>query len=170
MANKSDLRYIKTDRLIQKTYLELRLTDGKPVKVSTLCEAALINKTTFYVHYLDMEDLHRQVCEQTIRELVLGCPHVMDAFTETQNFVSSLIHTLLDHQKLIWALFGEESAPCTNLIEQELLKLYLPGNDDPGMELKIRFAIGGALRILAYEKYYHQIDDVVTLLKKVLED
>ena len=169
MANKNDLRYIKTDRLIQKTYVDLRVATGSPVKVGALCEAALINKTTFYVHYADMEMLHREVCEQTIKELVRSCPHVLDAFTQTKAFVTALIDALMSHNTLIRALFGEADTDCTNLIEQELLKLYLPDNNDPKMELKIRFAIGGALRILIHKKYYPQIDEVVALLQKVLQ-
>ena len=55
MVNKNDLRYIKTERLIVHTYVDLRLHDPSPVKVSDLCREALINKTTFYSHYDTME-------------------------------------------------------------------------------------------------------------------
>ena len=47
MANKNDLRYIKTERLIVHTYVDMRMRDPSPVKVSDLCREALINKTTF---------------------------------------------------------------------------------------------------------------------------
>ena len=41
MVNKNDLRYIKTERLIVHTYVDMRLRDPSPVKVSDLCREAL---------------------------------------------------------------------------------------------------------------------------------
>ena len=41
MANKNDLRYIKTERLIVHTYVDMRMRDPSPVKVSDLCREAL---------------------------------------------------------------------------------------------------------------------------------
>ena len=66
MANKNDLRYIKTERLIVHTYVDMRMRDPSPVKVSDLCREALINKTTFYSHYDTMESLHRHICRETV--------------------------------------------------------------------------------------------------------
>jgi AcrR family transcriptional regulator len=54
VANKNDLRFVKTERLIRSTYLALRRKARQPVKVRELCEAALINKSTFYAHYETM--------------------------------------------------------------------------------------------------------------------
>lgn len=64
MARKTDLRYIKTEKLIEETYLTLRRRLRRPVKVRELCENAMINKTTFYAHYETMDALHACICEK----------------------------------------------------------------------------------------------------------
>lgn len=73
MVNKNDLRYIKTERLIVHTYVDLRLRDPSPVKVSDLCREALINKTTFYSHYDTMESLRRHICRETVADILGRC-------------------------------------------------------------------------------------------------
>ena len=71
--NKNDLRYIKTERLIVHTYVDIRLRDPSPVKVSDLCREALINKTTFYSHYDTMESLRRHICRETVADILGRC-------------------------------------------------------------------------------------------------
>ena len=81
MVNKNDLRYIKTERLIVHTYVNLRLRDPSPVKVSDLCREALINKTTFYSHYDTMESLRRHICRETVADILGRCDCARMAFS-----------------------------------------------------------------------------------------
>ena len=83
MVNKNDLRYIKTERLIVHTYVDMRLRDPSPVKVSDLCREALINKTTFYSHYDTMESLHRHICRETVADILGRCDCAQMAFSDT---------------------------------------------------------------------------------------
>ena len=49
---KHDLRYIKTEQAIRKTFHELlQEKDISRITVKELTERAEINKTTFYAHY-----------------------------------------------------------------------------------------------------------------------
>ena len=95
MANKNDLRYIKTERLIVHTYVDMRMRVPSPVKVSDLCREALINKTTFYSHYDPMESLHRHICRETVADILSRCDCAEKAFSDTYAFVSELVGKLL---------------------------------------------------------------------------
>ena len=44
---KNDLRYIKTEKIIKDTYLNLKKKYHSEIKVSELCKVAMINKSTF---------------------------------------------------------------------------------------------------------------------------
>jgi AcrR family transcriptional regulator len=58
MSDKEDLRVIKTRNLLYSTLVDL-LKD-KPfeeIKVSDICDKALINRSTFYSHYADKYEL-----------------------------------------------------------------------------------------------------------------
>ena len=109
MVNKNDLRYIKTERLIVHTYVDMRLRDPSPVKVSDLCREALINKTTFYSHYDTMESLHRHICRETVADILGRCDCARMAFSDTYAFVSELVGAISREERLIRALYGDDS-------------------------------------------------------------
>ncbi len=58
MEKKTDLRVIKTKNLIYNTLIELMKDKTfEEIKVSDICNKALINRSTFYSHYEDKYDL-----------------------------------------------------------------------------------------------------------------
>ena len=58
MDKKKDLRIIKTNKLLYEALLKLmREQDFEKIKISDICEEALINRSTFYAHYEDKYDL-----------------------------------------------------------------------------------------------------------------
>lgn len=58
MNTKNNRRYKDTEAVIQQTLLELvHTTDIRQVTVSSICARADINRSTFYAHYLDINDL-----------------------------------------------------------------------------------------------------------------
>ena len=130
MANKNDLRYIKTERLIVHTYVDMRMRDPSPVKVSDLCREALINKTTFYSHYDTMESLHRHICRETVADILGRCDCAEKAFSDTYAFVSELVGAILREERLL------------------NFKIYLNDDDEPKRKEKIIFCIGGTSRLL----------------------
>ncbi len=55
---KTDLRVIKTKNILYSTLLELMKDKAfEEIKVSDICERALINRSTFYAHYADKYEL-----------------------------------------------------------------------------------------------------------------
>ncbi|MDE7186722.1 MAG: TetR/AcrR family transcriptional regulator, partial [Lachnospiraceae bacterium] len=62
MNTKNNQRYKDTEALIQNTLLKLaHTTDIRQVTVSSICSMANINRSTFYAHYLDINDLVDQM-------------------------------------------------------------------------------------------------------------
>lgn len=54
----NDLRYIKTEALIQETFRAMLLEmDYEQVTIKELTERARINRKTFYLHYASLDDL-----------------------------------------------------------------------------------------------------------------
>lgn len=61
----NDLRYIKTEELIQATFREMiKEADYSQLSVKDLTERAKINRKTFYLHYPTMDDLLWKMQEQ----------------------------------------------------------------------------------------------------------
>ena len=63
--NKNDLRFKKTEKLIIETFLQLIDEIGfENTFVTTICERAMINRKTFYLHYIDRYDLLNHIYSQ----------------------------------------------------------------------------------------------------------
>ncbi len=170
MANRKDLRFVKTEKLIEETYLNLRMKFHRPVKVRELCEAALINKTTFYTHYETMETLHAHICEKEVGRIVENCPDIDTAFTDTGRFVRSLVLAIQKCSPIMDALFYNDTAGQINAVEAVLLKHYSGHSSSPQQEMKMIFAIGGAAKLLISEQSDERIQMTIQLVKKVIND
>ncbi|MCX7745841.1 MAG: TetR/AcrR family transcriptional regulator C-terminal domain-containing protein [Clostridia bacterium] len=69
-TEKIDRRIKYTKMLLKKSLVELmREQPISKISVKMLCEAADINRSTFYAHYTDQDDLLKQVEQEVIAEL-----------------------------------------------------------------------------------------------------
>ena len=58
MKDKTDLRIIKTNKILFDALLKLmKKKNFEKIKISDICEEALINRSTFYAHYEDKYEL-----------------------------------------------------------------------------------------------------------------
>ena len=168
MANKNDLRYIKTDELIRNTYLACRKEGTKNLNVTVLCRLARINKSTFYTHYESLEQLHRQLCAQTIRELMQGLPHLQDLFTDTDAFMHSIRSLFQECIPQRSYLFPDWS-DTMDYIEEVVLELYIHRDTPANLESAIRFCIGGTLRLMSASDDLDIATQAVKLTKRTME-
>lgn len=168
MANRTDLRYIKTERAIEETYLSLRTKFRRPIKVRELCEAALINKTTFYTHYETMEALHAHICEKEVERIVESCPNIDTAFTDTGRFVRSLVAAIQSCSPTLDALFCKDTIGQINAVEASLLRRYLGRGGSSQQEMKMIFAIGGAAKLLVADQSEERIGMTIQLVDMVI--
>ena len=58
MNKKTDLRIVKTKKVLFDTLIKLmRQKNFDKIKISDICDEALINRSTFYAHYEDKYEL-----------------------------------------------------------------------------------------------------------------
>lgn len=94
---KNDLRYIKTEKLIQKTFRDMILEmDYTQITIRELTERAKINRKTFYLHYTSLDSL-LAVCQTKL----------YDEFLQS----ISDIHLPTDLEKLIRHIFTSWNIP-----------------------------------------------------------
>ena len=68
-----DIRIEKTDRAIEKAFLELRAkTPLEKIKIKDLCALACVNKSTFYAHYEDIYALSDQLEKKLIADILFS--------------------------------------------------------------------------------------------------
>ena len=166
--NKNDLRFQKTELLIKNTYFNLKKHGSTVVKVKDLCEAAMINKTTFYAHYETIEHLHKQICTEFVQEILSDCAYIDRIQGETRAFVYSLLGAFVEKMPTIEKLYGNDLHALVNDVETVLTEHFANESVDEDYELSIRFCIGGAFRLLALEKNPLRIQKTVELIERVL--
>ncbi len=72
MNTKDNARTKKSRNDIQKAYLNLVIArnDISTITVSDICKKASVNRTTFYSHYLDIDDLNNSIYEWMVTEFL----------------------------------------------------------------------------------------------------
>ncbi len=68
--HKSDRRILKTEKLIQESFIDL--SKGKPISeitITEICNKADINRATFYAHYNNRDDLLHKIENNLLNDL-----------------------------------------------------------------------------------------------------
>lgn len=94
---KLDLRIVKTKKLLYEALIELLKTNSfEDLKVSDICEKALINRSTFYAHYEDKYDLMATFIKDVTKSLEkeLEANHNI---SNTREYYIEMLSIFLDH-------------------------------------------------------------------------
>lgn len=101
MNTKNNQRYQDTEKLIQDTLLSLATeTEIHKVTVRAICEKAHINRSSFYLHYLDIHDLiYKMGCEmmKEVGEMMRHSESVIDFFL-TPESMAQMIGYVKEHR------------------------------------------------------------------------
>ena len=121
-----DIRVARTDRAIEKAFMELRAKNPlEKIKIKDLCALACINKSTFYAHYEDIYALSSGL-ETKVIGSILAC--VTDfgpnrPLDHTEELTQGLFRAFVQNQRAVNILFsGSRQGVFANSIEQGLRK------------------------------------------------
>ena len=121
-----DIRIARTDRAIEKAFMELRAKNPlEKIKIKDLCALACINKSTFYAHYEDIYALSSGLETKVICN-ILAC--VTDfgpnrPLDHTEELTQGLFRAFVQNQRAVNILFsGSRQGVFANSIEQGLRK------------------------------------------------
>ncbi len=154
----ADLRVVKTERSIREAFIKLRA--AKPtnkITVKELCEEALINKATFYLHYKDIYELSDMLenklitdCLATISDEDAGSlEKVVFDFAKAFSSQSALFHILFsdgssDADKL--------AGKVTEFVQERVFSLDPHLRDDISFNIRLTAAVyGGFHAFFAYK-------------------
>lgn len=106
-----DLRVKKTKKYIKEAFYQLR--KKKPIEkisVKELSEAAMINKSTFYLHYRDVFDLSDKLKNELISAIMESAKQydLRLGKAEFKLFADNLTGEIIRHSKEIEVLFSDK--------------------------------------------------------------
>lgn len=103
-----DLRKERTRKSIINAFLELRAK--KPlerISVKELSELAMINKATFYTHYVDIYDLATQLENETIDSIISSVTNLDKLVEDPKRITTELSIGFMSQIQLIDILFSD---------------------------------------------------------------
>ena len=144
-----DLRMVKTRTQIKNAFLALRekLMPDK-IKVKDLCEVAMINKTTFYNHYTDTDELSREIDDHAIDMVLSEFSEQKKILVDPRAYVIGLFAALERQSSHLSRVFrGKQDVLC-NKLETRLREVYRETADRPEESVRVSFAIGGMIHVV----------------------
>ena len=138
MNEKTDLRIIKTKKILFETLLKLmKHKNFDKIKISDICEEALINRSTFYAHYQDKYEL----LDDLVEDLKVSLLKDLENYEKKDIYSAILLNNrngfLIDF--LIDVTERESAIRLKN--DEDIVKSQLP------LEIIIRFYAGGLINI-----------------------
>lgn len=131
IADKTDLRIVKTKRAIKTAFFELMEEIGfSEINVTKIIERAEVNRNTFYSYYSDKYDLLNKMEDELFdgfKALSEGVPYDL---LRTQNFTSAtalsyfshLTNYIHENGEIFLLLAGEKGDPAFNNKLNEMIK------------------------------------------------
>ena len=182
---KTDLRVIKTRKILYETLLSLLKTKSfEEIKVSDICSKALVNRSTFYAHYNDKYELlvdYIDNLENNLVETLEKNEHIANS----KEYYIELIRLLLDHidlEKEIYQsiLLNNRNSIIIDILHdvvtkdlnKRLQEANIATGDIPS-EVISRFYLGavvslGLLWLNNSNKYTKE--DIISFLEKLIPD
>ena len=170
---KKDLRIIKTRKALYNAFEELM--KSKPfeqIKVSDICNEALINRSTFYDHYADKYDLLEEYINSLKDSLTEEITKENNIEKNTKEYYIEIIKLLLLHiQKkrdtYIAIMINNRNSITNDILYDILSRAIIPN------EIIIRFYIGGVTNIcfewLMYGNKYTK-EDIINYIDLLIPD
>lgn len=95
--NKKDLRVVKTQNILYTTLLDLmKEKTFEEIKVSDICNQALINRSTFYAHYNDKYELLAELIQE-LKNALTGELKKNKNISNTKEYYLEMIKLFLNH-------------------------------------------------------------------------
>lgn len=166
-----DLRVIKTKKSVRQAFLDLRSKNPlEKIKVTQLCEIAMINKTTFYKHYQDIYALSDEIENETILSIMESFDQIDSLFTNPTGFLEGLYYSFLAHQELIMVLFSERMDVLIRKIENLLIVQYSHLGMTPEKKILFSFLLWGSSHILMESRFEESVmlDTLTKAAEKII--
>ena len=97
MKEKVDLRIVKTKKILFDTLLKLmKQKSFDKIKISDICDEALINRSTFYAHFEDKYSLLESMINDLKQDLIKELDNNRN-YSNTKEYYIEIIRLYLDH-------------------------------------------------------------------------
>lgn len=143
-----DLRIVKTKNQIKQAFLSLRNKYSlEKIKVKDICELAMINKTTFYKHYVDSFALADELEESCMEKLMNAFSEKKSLFESPKTYVQGLLAATEKYAEELRAVYRDRKDAFVSKLEQRLMQACDSG-ENAEQRMAATFLISGTAHVL----------------------
>lgn len=125
MRKKEDLRIIKTKASLYRGLMELmKKNTFESIKISDICSASLINRSTFYDHFNDKFELLEALINDMREELITSLSISIDS-KDIKEYYMEVIKVLLNHIDKHKDIYSAVVKINNNSVAKDMLTLAL---------------------------------------------
>jgi len=144
------LRILKIRKNIREAFLKLRSKNAlEKIKVTELCELALINKTTFYKHCQDIYALSDEIENETMASIMGNFEQMNSLLTDPDGFIKGLYYSFRSQDELIMTLFSDRMDTLIDILQKHWIIHYPLLSDMPEKMIMQSFLLWGATHVLS---------------------
>lgn len=177
MAQKLDLRIIKTEREIKKAFLALlQKKDFEKITINDIAQEALVGKVTFYNHYADKYDLADKIVQEKLKQYK-DLLHKRVNIVSHSNFKKPSFNDFLPKAQYLLSEFAILSKIHTSEInfESQVKKTIAQEykhliQNTPQLKIKDPSMVAQLLAAVAFEYFERYIKDTHQPNPKILND
>ena len=172
-----DLRIKKTLRSIRESFIEL--AKEKPIDsitVKELCERAMINKATFYLHYENMDELIKMLEDEFVNDITGKLDFADLFYTDPEQFLLRLWQSYQKNANSAYLMRGRRGFDILNLLLESLRRSVEHARPEirniPGADMALTFCIygianvGPRYRSMSLEERARQTGRAITAILK----
>ena len=186
MNEKTDLRIVKTKKVLFDTLIKLmRQKNFNKIKISDICDEALINRSTFYAHYEDKYELLDDFIDDLKISLLKDLEDNVNNVT-TKEYIMKLLSILIDHideKREIYSaiLLNNRNGFLVDflidVIERESLERLKNNNDimksELPLDILVKFYAGGLINVcmswLTHKEKYNK-EELLGFIDKLIPE
>ena len=186
MNEKTDLRIVKTKKVLFDTLIKLmRQKNFDKIKISDICDEALINRSTFYAHYEDKYELLDDFIDDLKISLLKDLEDNVNNVT-TKEYIMELLSILIDHideKRDIYSaiLLNNRNGFLVDflidVIERESLERLKNNNDimksELPLDILVKFYAGGLINVcmsLLTRKEKYNKEELLGFIDKLIPE
>ena len=143
-----DLRIVKTKNQIKQAFLSLRKKYSlEKIKVKDICELAMINKTTFYKHYVDSFALADEIEDSCMEKLMNAFSEKKSLFDSPRAYVQGLLSATEKYAEELRTVYRDRKEAFVSKLEQKLMQACESG-ENAERRMAATFMISGTASVL----------------------
>ncbi|MGG4147477.1 TetR/AcrR family transcriptional regulator [Paenibacillus algorifonticola] len=181
VKDKVDLRIVKTRKAIKESFLKLVQTKGyERITVQDIADEAMINRNTFYLHYVDKPDLMEKLCQENVEKLNVCFSLEVNNFHESSkelliSVLNNLFNVIKSNMVFFKTMLSQNGQPHFSTYLKEALKtFFLAGISKSHNHLKmtvgLEYMISGLVGVIGLwimDSEQYQVEEIIEQLSEI---